>query len=109
MTVSGEGPSTSSQERQTLAEVSRFPVSLLAQTLGNPQATHQHTPSLRVRSQSPGHTGSGRSHPYCHRSHGSHTQCRWHIHRCLRNNGDRVEGVCAYSLCLLGVLIYLAY
>lgn len=80
----------------------------LAQTLGSPQASHQHTPSLRVRSRSPGHRGSGRSHPCCHRSHGSHTQCRWHTHLYLRDNGDQDRG-CVCSFCLLGVLIYQVY
>lgn len=103
MDVFGEGPSISFQERQPLVEMRRVSASLLAQTLASSQATHQRTPSLRVRSRSPGHTGSGRSHPYCHRSHGSHTRCHWHIHLCLRDNGDQGGGH-TYSLCLLGVL-----
>lgn len=84
-----EGPITSFQERKKkLVEMRRAQGPFLAQTLGSPQASHQHIPSLRVRSQSPGHTGSGRSRPCCHRSHDSHTQCHWHIRLYLWDDGD---------------------
>lgn len=105
MDVSGEG-TTSFQERQKSVGMRRAQGPLPAQTLGSPQASHQHIPSLRVRSRSPGHTGSGRSHPYCHRSRGSHTQCRWHIHLRLGITETRVEGMYALAVCWESLFVW---